>query len=143
MATPPLLTQRNTTGSPPGNMQHNLCKVCVCSVTMASMLSSGGYRSFREYATANNPRDPLILNVQDLLHPDHAFSGASSRIFDSDTDSDTDFNDARSHLGEHQAIEARSGRNQVIYFQQEGDYLHQAFELAAEYKVSSAIGFMP
>ncbi|KAL3135358.1 hypothetical protein ABBQ32_007547 [Trebouxia sp. C0010 RCD-2024] len=100
------------------------------------MMQSGGYRNFADYASANNPRESYIMNVQELLSQERGLSGGSSRFLDSDSDSDYEFSDARSHLGEQHALEARYGRNQIIYLSEPtpGEYLHQAFELAAECK---------
>lgn len=108
------------------------------------MMQSGGYRNFADYASANNPRDINIMNMQELLSQEHGLSGGSSRFLDSDSDSDYEYSDARSHLGEQHALEARYGRNQIIYLSEPvpGEYLHQAFELAAECKVPAAVTFL-
>ena len=92
------------------------------------MLGLGGYRDFREYARAQTG-DPLqqIFSYQDL--------NRGYRLIDSDTDSDNEFSDARSHLGEQQALEAKYGGIQCYTDLTPGDYLHQAFEYAAECKV--------
>ena len=108
------------------------------------MIQSGGYRDFTEYnASASNPREPYLMSMQELLNQERGLSGGSSRFLDSDSDSDYEFSDARSHLGEQHALEARYGRNQIIYVSEPnpGDYLHQAFEHAVECKVASAITF--
>lgn len=109
----------------------------------ANMIPSGGYRNFSDYASANNPRDSYLMNVQELLNQERGLSGGTSRFLDSDSDSDYEYSDARSQLGEQQILEARYGRNQIFYIQPDpvtpGDYLHQAFEVAAECKVSSAV----
>ena len=90
------------------------------------MLSSGGYRTFREYARAQN--DPLqYLSYRDLSR--------GCRLIDSDTDSDNEFSDARSQMGEQQALEIKYGGMQYYADPTPGEYLHRAFEFASDCKV--------
>lgn len=92
------------------------------------MLGLGGYRDFQEY-NARSQSDPLqqIFSYHGL--------NRGYRLIDSDTDSDNEFSDAISHLGEQQALEANYGGMQCYTDLTPGDYLHQAFEYAAECKV--------